>query len=57
MARQVRHASLHVGFFYLAGHGVPQAVVDAAFEASREFHAMPLYRANYFHQKEFQARQ
>lgn len=57
VARQVRHASLHVGFFYLAGHGVPQELVDAAFEASREFHAMPLYRANYFHQKEFQARQ
>ena len=26
----------------MAGHGVPQAVIDAAFEASREFHAMPL---------------
>jgi isopenicillin N synthase-like dioxygenase len=31
-----------VGFFYMAGHGVPQAVIDAAFEAAREFHAMPL---------------
>ena len=26
----------------MAGHGVPQAVIDAAFEASREFHALPL---------------
>ena len=42
VAREVRHASQHVGFFYLAGHGVPQIIVDAAFEASREFHAMPL---------------
>jgi isopenicillin N synthase-like dioxygenase len=38
----VRHASEHVGFFYLAGHGVPEAVIAAAFAASREFHAMPL---------------
>jgi isopenicillin N synthase-like dioxygenase len=41
VARHVRQASEHVGFFYLAGHGVPAAVVEAAFEASREFHAMP----------------
>lgn len=38
---EVRRASEGVGFFYLAGHGVPQAVVDDAFAASREFHAMP----------------
>jgi isopenicillin N synthase-like dioxygenase len=38
----VRHASETVGFFYLAGHGVPDEVVDAAFAASREFHALPL---------------
>ena len=42
VARQVRHASEQVGFFYLAGHGVPEDTVAAAFEASREFHAMPL---------------
>jgi len=42
VARQVRRASEEVGFFYLAGHGVPSAVVDAALDASREFHAMPL---------------
>ena len=42
VASQVRHASEHVGFFYLAGHGVPDEIVDAAFAASREFHAMPL---------------
>jgi len=42
VARQVRHASESVGFFYLAGHGVAESVVEAAFEASREFHAMPL---------------
>ena len=42
LAAQVRHASETVGFFYLAGHGVPDEVVDAAFAASREFHALPL---------------
>jgi isopenicillin N synthase-like dioxygenase len=42
VARQVRHASEHVGFFYLAGHSVPDAIVDGAFAAAREFHAMPV---------------
>jgi isopenicillin N synthase-like dioxygenase len=42
VAAQVREASERVGFFYLAGHGVPPSVIDAAFEASREFHSMPL---------------
>ncbi len=42
VAAQVRDASERVGFFYVAGHGVPQPLIDAAFEASREFHAMPL---------------
>ena len=42
VAAKVRHACEQVGFFYLAGHGVPQAMIDAAFAASREFHAMPL---------------
>ncbi len=42
VAGQVRRACEAVGFFYLAGHGVPPAVVEAAFEASREFHAMPI---------------
>jgi isopenicillin N synthase-like dioxygenase len=42
VAAQVREACERIGFFYLAGHGVPVAVVDAAFAASREFHALPL---------------
>jgi isopenicillin N synthase-like dioxygenase len=42
VAREVRRACESVGFFYMAGHGVPRDVVDAAFDASREFHAMPL---------------
>ena len=42
VAAEVRRASERVGFFYLAGHGVPAALIDAAFQASREFHAIPL---------------
>ena len=42
LTAQVRQASERVGFFYLAGHGVPSSTVEAAFQASREFHAMPL---------------
>ena len=42
VAAQVRRASEQVGFFYLAGHGVPETLIDSAFAASREFHAMPL---------------
>src|SRR5258706_8180153 len=42
VAAQVREASERVGFFYVKGHGVPQAVIDAAFAASREFHVLPL---------------
>jgi isopenicillin N synthase-like dioxygenase len=42
VAAEVRRACERIGFFYLAGHGVPQPVIDAAFAASREFHAMPL---------------
>src|SRR6059058_3784275 len=42
VAIEVRRACETVGFFYLAGHGVPQRVINDAFAASREFHATPL---------------
>ncbi|HEU5322031.1 MAG TPA: 2-oxoglutarate and iron-dependent oxygenase domain-containing protein [Methylomirabilota bacterium] len=41
VAGQVRRACETIGFFYLAGHGVPDATIDAAFAAAREFHALP----------------
>jgi isopenicillin N synthase-like dioxygenase len=41
-AAEVGRASETVGFFYIAGHGVPDTVIDDAFAASREFHALPL---------------
>src|SRR5215510_6366882 len=42
VAAEVRRASERVGFFYIAGHAVPDDTIAAAFAASREFHAMPL---------------
>ncbi|HXH83927.1 MAG TPA: 2-oxoglutarate and iron-dependent oxygenase domain-containing protein [Candidatus Tectomicrobia bacterium] len=42
VAARVREACERIGFFYLAGHEVPEAVVEDAFAASREFHALPL---------------
>jgi isopenicillin N synthase-like dioxygenase len=42
VAAAVRHACERIGFFYMAGHGVDQAIIDAAFAASRELHAMPV---------------
>ena len=30
-----------VGFFYALNHGVPEAIIDRAFAASRRFHALP----------------
>ena len=42
VAHRVRHASETVGFFYLAGHGVPDEIVERAFAASRELHALPV---------------
>jgi isopenicillin N synthase-like dioxygenase len=42
VAGPVRDACERTGFFYVAGHGVPEVVIDDAFAASREFHALPL---------------
>ncbi len=37
----IRHACETVGFFYIANHGVPQALVDRTFDQSKRFHALP----------------
>jgi isopenicillin N synthase-like dioxygenase len=39
---QVRSACENVGFFYAAGHGIDDAIVDRAFAASRRFHALSM---------------
>jgi isopenicillin N synthase-like dioxygenase len=42
LAAEVRNACEHIGFFYVRGHGVDEAIIDRAFAASRRFHALPL---------------
>jgi isopenicillin N synthase-like dioxygenase len=42
VAKEVGHACEHVGFFYAAGHGIDEALVERAFAASRRFHALPM---------------
>ena len=41
-AAELSHACRNVGFYYLRGHGVPRALIDAAFEQAQRFHARPL---------------
>src|SRR5271157_2177812 len=42
VAADIAHACENVGFFYALNHGVPDALIDRAFSASRRFHALPL---------------
>jgi isopenicillin N synthase-like dioxygenase len=39
---ELRHACENVGFYFLANHGVPQALIDRVFAEVARFHAMPL---------------
>src|SRR5437867_3337310 len=41
-AAQLRHAYEDVGFWFVKGHGVPQALVDKMFAEVARFHAQPL---------------
>jgi hypothetical protein len=41
VAREVRDACIRVGFFYVKNHGVPQEVIDRAFEVSKKFFSLP----------------
>ena len=41
-AAQLRFAFEKVGFYYLAGHGVPRAMIDTAYEEAARFHAQPI---------------
>jgi isopenicillin N synthase-like dioxygenase len=41
VARHIRDAAESTGFFYLAHHGIPAEVTDAAFDAGRRFFAFP----------------
>jgi isopenicillin N synthase-like dioxygenase len=42
VAAAVRDACTSVGFFYLAGHGIPQALLDGQLDWTRRFFALPL---------------
>jgi isopenicillin N synthase-like dioxygenase len=41
VARELRHACINTGFFYITGHGIPAEVIDRVFQQSREFFALP----------------
>ena len=41
-AAQLREALRDVGFYYLRGHGVAQPLIEAVFNSSAEFHALPI---------------
>ena len=44
LADALRETSETVGFYYVYNHGVPQETIDRAFQASRQFHSLPLER-------------
>lgn len=41
VAAAIRRAAVEVGFFYVKDHGIPPAVIDAAFAAAQAFFALP----------------
>jgi isopenicillin N synthase-like dioxygenase len=41
-AAQLRFAFENVGFYYRAGHGVPQMLIDIAYAEAARFHAQPI---------------
>jgi len=44
VAKALGDAARKSGFFYIRNHGMDQALVDAAFDASRQFHALPVWQ-------------
>jgi isopenicillin N synthase-like dioxygenase len=42
LGAELRHAFQDVGFYFIVNHGVPQSLIDGAFEAARRIHALPL---------------
>lgn len=43
-AAQLQHACERIGFLYISGHGVDQALIDGTFAAAVKFHDQPLDR-------------
>lgn len=42
LGTQLRHAFEEIGFYFIINHGISQPMIDAAFQAARQFHDMPL---------------
>lgn len=42
LARQLDDVCTRTGFFYVTNHGVPQAVIDGVFDATRRYFARPM---------------
>jgi isopenicillin N synthase-like dioxygenase len=42
LGAQLHHAFTEVGFYFIRNHGVPDALVEAAFAAAARFHAQPI---------------
>jgi isopenicillin N synthase-like dioxygenase len=42
LGADLRYAFENVGFYYLRGHGVSQALIDAVFAQAERFHAQPI---------------
>ena len=42
LGAELRRAFTEVGFYFVRGHGVPDALVEEVFEATRRFHAQPM---------------
>jgi isopenicillin N synthase-like dioxygenase len=42
LAADLRRAAIEIGFFTLAGHGIPRATIDAVFAAAQDFFTQPL---------------
>lgn len=43
-ARQLGQASEELGFYFIANHGIPQALIDRVFAEAERFHSLPLER-------------
>ena len=42
LAQRLRWTCENVGFFYIEDHGIPEALIERTFAASRRVHAMPI---------------